>query len=72
MKHKMISYKIYAFKESGRYYSETTIKLPDKFSDELQEDILSGNLSTPWSTMTRIFIPQENTDKGYPFMIKTA
>lgn len=65
----MIKWKMYAFKESGKYYSEIDIELPDKYSWELSEEIKEGVHKFPYYDMTRVFIPLENSDHAVPFMI---
>lgn len=65
----MVKWKMYAFKKSGKYYSEIDIELPDKYSWELIEDIEKGAHDFPYSTMNRVFVPQENSNHAVPFMI---
>lgn len=63
-------WKLVAFKTAGKYYSEEIILLPEKEEYVLKEDIEKGNISTPFSSMCRIFLPIGNNNKYYPFMIE--
>lgn len=68
-----VQYSLYVFRrESGSYYVETDILLPDKFPYELISDIEKGVIQVPYSKMTRVFIPVNSieSNKSYPFIIK--
>lgn len=60
---------MYAFKESGKYYSEEKVTFPAMPHYELLDRLEDGQLKTSFTGMTRVFVPITSENNEIPFLL---